>query len=508
MSLHARVQDHRLYLFFPFCFDAGQASVVEARLCQPLGALTVADLAGTLALPDTVRQKALQAGRGKPLWTQTGMTVREDFCSQIKTILVGPDPLPPEAGRDDLFLGTKPWSLSADAVNLLSGALGTKGTGLTLAHTETGRERSGQDTVQIRIGEGRVFLFGTGIGLLLLGLTVESRDGDNRKCLQPTVPELQEALYALGRQGKRAATLTWEGEGKTTLDAIVQTLVPESGSPPFLTFRRSHRVFHYLGVRLAAPFGSPEDAEHLAYRLSKKYTQDYHPTAAAVRTGVYRPFENIVHGLALEGGVVVVTPDATGAAPTFITDFLTDSFRGAYLQIALIARHEYEFLVDMSQDQNNTAPTRYDSPSEHAIISLRRFREALLDFRMNYRFSHLSHVDVHNEVFARWRETMSLDKMLAEVSADVREVDAYLAQRHHDFREKAIREQSAYGVLVTSAIFLATIFGMNFTEFGGGSGWHIYSPGFYGLGALFVVLAVTLFGIRRARRDFDSKAER
>ena len=204
------------------------------------------------------------------------------------------------------------------------------------------------------------------------------------------------------------------------------------------------RLFSYTVVQVPDLVSNAE-ATTLAYRLAHKYTSDYEIPEENIDASTIRPFNNIVHAMATQVGAVVVRDNGTG----FIRQFVTFAAKTTYLPLTLLAYHEYLSLRALTEcDLHPTTAKHLHDELEENLIN---FQKEIADFRLHYRFSHVSDLSNHNRIFRQWRDSLKLDEMLLELTQDATESERVLNSIRQHRQEKDRLLFSAVSVL---AIFL------------------------------------------------------
>jgi hypothetical protein len=420
--------------------------------------------------------------KAEPVWRMTQdaeAAFSDDFYPHIQRILSGEL----QNGRSGRFIGSSPWRLTDNAVAVLSGAFGKTGLGMVVELSSAAARRLGDPArshINLLIESGHLHLFGTGIGCVVL-------------CVRYLVPEngelgieiLLEGNYACCRAGARAkggSPIAWAvGEELndvsrvtpqlTTLDTIVLALCPfvdreEKGllTIPSLSW---NRIFVYTVVELKTAIQDSRARTTLAFRLSRKYTDDYRPTDAAIQRQVFAPFEYLTHAMSLEGGCTLVemqyTTDGKGEQSPlpFLREFSSNA-RKTYWPLALLAYQEFEALLWITQGSGRTV--NFENPRRADLDWLRVHQRTLLYFRQNFRFSSVSRTSMHNRVYEMWRDAMMLDKLLAEATEDSSEISHYLNRRADENMVRLNIRQTAMGMFVGGALLFAGLLGMNLKE--------------------------------------------
>lgn len=211
------------------------------------------------------------------------------------------------------------------------------------------------------------------------------------------------------------------------------------------TGNRSHeRIFSYAAVQLPKTV-STEEAARVSYRLAHKYTSDYELSDEALSDSSVKPFKNIIHTMATQGGAVVVTENGT----EFINQFVSFAVKTTYLPLALLAYHEYLFLRGLNE--TDLQPKRFSDYDEELEKNIIQFQKEIMEFRLHYRFCHVSDLNNQNKVFAQWRKTLKLDQMLAELSEDAAESERVLNTLREQRQKK---DRILFGWVSVFAIFV------------------------------------------------------
>ena len=188
------------------------------------------------------------------------------------------------------------------------------------------------------------------------------------------------------------------------------------------------RVTTSTYVRLAAPL-EKRLRDRYALHLARHYTSDYEVSSDITGVEFVTDFDTVRHAVALEGAATVVgaSPERP-VLPTFLNNFKTGTYRRHYVPIALLARHEHAFLVRRTFMAVASAANM--TPSEATINRLAALRHDFVHFRLSYRFSELSFVTMHNTLNQAFRKILHLDRMLADLGADVAAADVLLRESY------------------------------------------------------------------------------
>ena len=257
-----------------------------------------------------------------------------------------------------------------------------------------------------------------------------------------------------------------------------------------------NRLFTYVAAIADKATINRGDAAQYAYVLSRRYTSDYDINPAQIDEALYTPFSNVVHSSTLEGGAVVTFVDIEKdkdkvKTKEFLHQFTNDAVPNAYWPLLQLAYNEYLTLLRMSQDVYFHGDIKNPSKQEHR--NMENYKESLLLFRMNYRFSHASNITMHNQVFNNWRKAFSSEDILKEVTQDVEEVESYLS----DYLQKKAHAKLEIGsILIGVIVLLSGVFGANFKELNNIS---LMDARVYGsITAVFI--GALIYGVLRYRR--------
>ena len=195
--------------------------------------------------------------------------------------------------------------------------------------------------------------------------------------------------------------------------------------------------------------------------------------------------------------ITEATPDDVGNEIEFVRQFITNSVPAVYFPLALIAYQEYLALLRMVQG-SALLPLDPAHPTDAIHQQLKDYKNELLRFRLNYRFSAASVITMHNQAYRLWREAFTLDRMLEELSGDVQEVETFLdyeqrarqqeqqeaesllefeqRARQHERAERTRHYQTTLGILIGSLIFLTSLFGVDIDLFNGVEWLKVLAP--------------------------------
>ena len=119
------------------------------------------------------------------------------------------------------------------------------------------------------------------------------------------------------------------------------------------------------------------------------------------------------------------------------------------MPLTLLAYHEYLSLRALTEDDLH--PTTSKHFNEELEENLINFQKEITDFRLHYRFSHVSDLSNHNRVFHKWRNILKLDEMLLELTQDATESERVLNSIRQHRQEK---DRFLFSAVSALAIFL------------------------------------------------------
>lgn len=202
----------------------------------------------------------------------------------------------------------------------------------------------------------------------------------------------------------------------------------------------SARFFSFAYARMSDAVPAYARRE-FAFRLSGNYNSHYAVSPADVVKKTQIVFNNIHFAATLQGGAVVVGSGGDDV-PNHLLAYYQNAVRCSYIPLGLLAYHEYLQLKGLLRSCAIRCATE-DLETEAARIKFGR--DKLLNFRLYYRFSHVSDMEHHNAVHTTWRTALSLDTMLQELSTDMAEADnVYMAAVKRREEQRWREEQSRY----------------------------------------------------------------
>lgn len=458
----SQVSKHRVNYFFPFDtghrtgFDSGH--IVE-RFAQQLQALTTGSLTTSGVVAPWLREG--HSGAGQALWRECTRNVSLDLYPYVRRLSGS------ERSSAEQHVGCpRCFSIGDEALNWLTGKSGARGHGLIIAmnaQTVRGGQRDAGETIDVAVLIHNVHLqiWHSGLGLVILEVEYKPQDGDDVD-VASLILHMNHLLCRTGQHRtysaawvRRATATTIERQPAPSLECLVSALLPaakaagtispgNAAGDPVRLWRDRRRLFAYSYVAFENAVPDFERRMY-AFRLSHRYTLDYAAADGSVDE-VYAPFKDIAHSVCLEGGCVVVTHDTR---LPFLTSFLTSAFQTSYLPLAIVAYHEYLYLLRATQESTGLA--RRSKNSRAHTETLRQLVADLAFFRLHFRFSQASQLTQQNRVYAMLRSALALDRLLAEAEEDARSA-------HGQYIERLWRLPGSIAIGLSAAIFAPQLF--------------------------------------------------
>lgn len=225
--------------------------------------------------------------------------------------------------------------------------------------------------------------------------------------------------------------------GTFQLSALAEALL--QGCENLVNVLPHRRFFSYVYVRSDESLSDIE-LQNLCYRLGSKFNSDYSVKKGEIDREVVQPFENVFHVMTTQGGSVAIR--AGDLAPEFLQTYLSKAVVPAYLPLAVLSFHEYLHLKQLTQGSSRLPDPRI---ADEDVDHMKKLRERLLDFRLYYRFSHVSMMSHHNVIHQAWRKALTLDHMLDELARDVSEAEKVLRDNLDEIKEDRWRWFGAIG---------------------------------------------------------------
>lgn len=235
-----------------------------------------------------------------------------------------------------------------------------------------------------------------------------------------------------------------------------------------------NRYFSYSALRLHNTIELSEtqkiyeaDAICLAKCLAHRQTKDHRTTRIIDNNeNAFTPFQNITYYTCIEGGSVVLTSDSADDV-IFISSFINSKLKTAYWPMTLIAYIEFIYLFKLNGDINPNIS--FDEGDKVTIDTLKKYRQQILQFRLQYRFAQASHLQLHNIYYNNWRLTFESEKLMEELVEDLTQVNGFLSSAMEaievDIEKRHNKNIGTLGIFATGMLSLLSLWGTNFIAF-------------------------------------------
>jgi hypothetical protein len=290
------------------------------------------------------------------------------------------------------------------------------------------------------------------------------------------------------------------------------------GWKPF--FKRRLLGFALAVVEPVTDDTGADPADGLArplFWLRHGFNESYQPAPSDLafegNPEVVRTFENVVFGVAMEGGAALLVN--TGAP--FVRDQLPVRIRHRYFLLFVLALQQRFGAIFLAERIARIGPARGHAEGavyEDALVArVTRLREEVFDFKTRGWFADVGTMRMYTEVYRRWKEVLLTDPLVEEIKSEVQELDDYLRraqlrrERARERREQvaavrqdreAQRQSRALEILSYYLLPLTIV-----TSFGGINYEFIVTHGgwWWLAGAVAVGGVLTILVRRRLRRD-------
>lgn len=440
------------------------------------------------------------------LWEKINPALSEDLYQYIHKLLSSKKTIELDDGLVEL---SRCYELNNSAFQILDGALGSSGQGLSLELSSVAASRLGitnkdeQHFMPFSFYRGlnkktnqkpRVYLFNLGLGLLTVELSL---DAQTLKSYGATaVQEFLHSITHINRYKKDISFLYKNGPGpciQTNLKFQLVDILSQllgigndrlnqnelntlSSSSNFIKLEPLNRFFSYSSLRLDTDNISNIDIDKvkniissLSYALAHRHTKHYLPNAEIIKNTVYLPYINIAHCNSIEGGATVINtmylPNANNnfEVVNHNKTYISNTLCNAYWPMVLISYLEFIYLLKLSQ--NAHINIGLIDISHDTILSLEDLRSKLLSFRLNFRYSQASHLAQHNEYYNRWRKSFGSDGIAVELADDILQINNLLnyqlESKEQEIQERQNKLFTVLGILATTLLSTIGIFGTN-----------------------------------------------
>ena len=261
------------------------------------------------------------------------------------------------------------------------------------------------------------------------------------------------------------------------------------------------------------------------FRLRRMYSVSYRPASSLLETSgneeVYQPFEGIYHGIAAEGGAVLVFDDGS----PFFSQF-ENRYRRGYFSLFLLVIHQRAVLETLAirasripniDSELLETGLKKEGLQKEFLHTVRVLRLDAFNFTLHHTFPWVGALTMYQEVYERLLSRMRVRELHQDLRDDLREMDelmervAEAERRGHAVvqeRTRRLLEWAAYIVMPFMVIFAA--WGMNLIEITGESDQHSLF-GFWPIMTFIAALGTTVALIlrlvgRRERKQSDRRA--
>ncbi len=441
------IKDHWVKLFFPFEFDLKNTHETGQNIHHCLINLTLKQAFESLPLPVSCHKLREQSDK---VW-------------EIKNITIKPEAFLPTALK--IFNQGKgcfqTLTLSQNALLCCNDIKDTKknkrADPLLIQLGDNAKKRLGNsvDKLFFRIEAVHLIMLDIGVGLICIEVKFHNM-------INPAY--LQEGLYAICRNEppKNGNKIRWQdGDEESyilSLGAIIEKIAPIFQSE--LAIRSPgmwRKNFSYTAVRLKNNSPCPKKVQELGHRLAKQYTDVYLPKDSSRSLSSYNPFNDISHLCSLEGGSLIHIENENN------TDFIKDSGKNTYFPICLIAFFEYLSLITLSNHESKDI--NLSAPKKEDFKHLNHIRKTMYNFRLNYRFSHISHISMHNDVHLHWRHMFKISELLEELSCDITEIENFLNTDRELQKQRSLKTVELLVFLVGGLMSISEFFDIKLYEY-------------------------------------------
>lgn len=233
-------------------------------------------------------------------------------------------------------------------------------------------------------------------------------------------------------------------------------------------------------VSTAIEFDETELIQLTSY-LAHRQTSHYQISSITTDSpGSFIPFNNIVYFISNEGGAVII--DASKTEIMHLNNYIGGTLKNAYWPMTLLAYIEFIYLIKLNANINPNI--NLNNIEDSTIENLEKLRSQLLQFRLQYRFSQASQLQLHNKYYDIWRQTFNSEKLMDELSGDITQVNSFLSyriekeeqalekekveqiriikDREEELERKRNVQLAVLGILATGILSLLSLFGTNF----------------------------------------------
>lgn len=412
------VLENRVFMLIPVAFNS--TSQLDQEACKQLEdfirkqviSVPVDQFAGAMA----TKFPAMGVAKDKQLWADLAGDSTEDFHPFIRQIASFKKEI-----RGSGVRFAHPLQMTQG--DLITQIKGGKPRRFRLKLGQAAAKRCGKETLSFQFLAPSFYCFASGMAILVLEWQYLGIAGG-----PVYASDVIEGNYAISHPA-RSEHKTSLSENSVADDVVfsVENFIDLAKSllPPELSDKLiSGRRILYSALRIAphATGDTENDVALLAHRLCHRQTFDYQPDPARLASGQMRPFANVRHAAAIEGGCTLI--EADHGAPESLRGIIRDRIRNTYLPLALVSFHAYFWLLSQTQ----VLPDSYAAENlQSEKEDLENLQERILNFRRIFHFPIASQISHHNEFHALWQSTLMIDRQLS-VLAELSESVSHMVQ--------------------------------------------------------------------------------
>ncbi len=422
---YPKPDNHKVFLFYPFYYTDKNQKYIENLPLRCIAEVLYPTDSFNISYAEKIWQK------------KEKVNLSNDLILKIQNIFNSNGSL-----NRNITQNTISYSITAQCKNLLSGVLGKKGKGLEIDINKTAKKRLGIDSgISLFINDITLFIFGSGVCILLIEIMYPDAD----------INTIIEGNYVAARTSSFKQIHNLRIKEKDSKEFTFETLAKKLLS--FISDKEYKinlsRIFTYSALSFKEALPKNRD---FSLKLARHYTSDYKVSAEELKSGFIESFDTVLHYASLEGGTVIVENSNTAKA---LEGFINDQVPNVYLPIVIVAYHEYLYLT---KKLHFGVDVDVRHPDNKTVDEFKKYRDDILNFRLNYHVTHVSLISMHNDAYNVWREKFLLDKLYETLSADVHEVTTYISTK---IEEKRNSRWDTFSIIhATIGIFFGTMISM------------------------------------------------
>jgi hypothetical protein len=203
-------------------------------------------------------------------------------------------------------------------------------------------------------------------------------------------------------------------------------------------------------------------------RLAQKYSKQYSGNASIHGTSnlSFRSDVRTNHAFALQGGAVVLDNYAESKQGSFSRIYVSKMARITSFPLVMFAFGEYLTLLFLS----DALLFNFQDSPEHLYrkkVAIEKFRQKVVDYRTNRRFSHASSETATQNIFTSWRDVFRIDVLGEEVRFDADACHQTLMELEENAKASTTRLYAYVSLFFGFLLGVAQVCGvslMNFEE--------------------------------------------